>query len=108
MAASRSRPDPSCAVRANGPRDLLQHHDGAGDAASPDGLPDLVDLCASVASSNVANFQLELVIGYWQHFHIGNIPLSSGSSSSGDRISYNEFRSDSMAVIVSINVSNVG
>ena len=28
---------------------------------------------ASVANANVANFQLDIVTGNWQHFHIGNI-----------------------------------
>jgi hypothetical protein len=31
--------------------------------------------CGNVASFNVANFQLDIGIGYWQHFHIGNINL---------------------------------
>ena len=33
--------------------------------------------CGIVASTNVANFQLGIGIGNWQHFHIGNIQKAS-------------------------------
>ena len=40
--------------------------------------------CGNDASSNVASFQLGIGIGYWQHFHIGNINLIGAPGRSRD------------------------